>query len=229
MSLDFGPRMFPEYARKIFDNGWVMQWQSPAVTRDDFEERVFRAQTRKDNFYFHKVYGNSRHIFFDRRDDNKWLLFYEASPEGIQQLKWKVDPRVLHYLLKAPRDDGVQAGLHSKSQVICRPMVNKTRTKPGVSISREPSDEVYECTGRGVKNDIPEDVCKFVGGRFVKLDMGESYGSTAGHGTWHVSREGADPLPISQCIVEMSKSPGYNTWNFRVPKHLKHHLTSYWE
>ena len=172
MSLEIGPRMLPEYVNKIFDNGWVMQWHSPVVTRDEFEQRVFRAQTSRDNYFFQKVYGNSRHIFFDRRTDNKWLLFYEASPEGIQQLKWKVDPRVLNYLLKSQRDKGVQAGLHSKTQVICRPIGNPVHTKPGVSISREPSNEVFECTGRGVKNDIPEDVCSFVGGRYVKLEMG---------------------------------------------------------
>jgi hypothetical protein len=241
MSLEIGPRMLPEYVKKIFDNGWVMQWHSPVVTRNEFEQRVFRAQTSRDNHMFQAVYGNSRHIFFDRRDDNKWLLFYEASPQGIQQLKWKVDPRVLNYLLISPRDIGVKAGLHSTTQVICEP-VGQARTNSGASISREPSHEVYECTGRGVKNDIPEDVCSFVGGKYVKLELstysegipwqpgGGGYnGSTAGHGSREVIREATSTFPISQCIVEMSKSPGYNNWDFRVPKHLKHHLTSYWE
>lgn len=216
--LQIGPPMFPNYVRKIFDNGWEMQWVPRAATREDFKERVFRKHTSGNNANFHSIFGGDNHIFFDLRTDNRWILFYEASPEGIQQLKWKVDPRILQFLLRAPRDERVRSGLVNKAR--------KTTDPKGTY-------------------DVSEAVCKYVGGSYKELKYGLPigpdvfgqwghkvkgyYGSTAGHGSREVTREATSPLPSSECIVKMSKSPGYNNWEFRVPKHLKHLLVSYWE
>lgn len=119
--LQIGPPMFPNYVRKIFDNGWEMQWHPRAATREDFEERVFRKHSSGFHANFRSIFGRGNHIFFDLRTDNKWILFYEATPEGIQQLKWNVDPRVLQFLLSAPRDERVRSGLVNKARKTTKP------------------------------------------------------------------------------------------------------------